>query len=238
MSRFILAQLCAVLLAACLLTACDSTPEPPQPKAPAAAQQQQVPAMKTADRLQNMRLLQAILADYRKNHTYMDGDVYDCDNMAKDVWNILRTKGFRAKLAGGNAEKDVMKTTETYLMGASHAWVMAELAPNDWMALECTGGFLVPREKNPLYYTSAIFFSDPTEMEEFLGTMKRAKETCTEYGTLSRGWNKAFAGKTAKPGSTTDRSVMQAKGYMDAKKRECDDCVTKLQVAIMTKRKL
>lgn len=245
MIRSVVAPLCAAILSLVLLASCDSGPEPAkqpttsvqQPKA-ASKPRATIPDRKTGNRVKDLVLLDHILKDYRQNHTYMDGDVYDCDNMAKDVWNILRTKGFRAKLAGGNVDKNVMKSTDTYLMEASHAWVMAELAPGDWMAMECTGGYLVPRDRNPLYYTSAIFFNDPTDMGNFVDTLKQAKSACTEFNTLVRGWNKAIAGKGYKPGSKTDQTLNQIKGFMDAKEMDCDKATTKLRVAIMTKRKL
>lgn len=242
MIRSAAAPLCAVMLCLVVLASCDSGPntaqQPSNGTKPVAQDRSNVPDKKTNDRAKNLALLDHILKDYRQNHTYMDGDIFDCDNMAKDIWNILRTKGFRAKLAGGNVKKNIMKSTDSFLMESDHAWVMAELSPGKWMAMECTGGYLVPEEQNPLYYKSAIFFNNPTEMENFLGTMKTAKAACTEFNTLVRGWNKAVAGKYAEPGSKTDRSIMQVKGFMEAKKKECDDCQTKLRVAIMTKRKL
>lgn len=45
-----------------------------------------------------------IAKEYFNSHTYVNNDVYDCDNMACDIWNILKTEGINSKIAIGNVD--------------------------------------------------------------------------------------------------------------------------------------
>ncbi|BBD09464.1 hypothetical protein [Desulfovibrio ferrophilus] len=263
MSHRFLAPLCALLVAACLLAGCDSAPEQvqqteapvvattPQPK-PEPQPEKRKPLIdrskktsaapqkpkKVSAMVLKLAILQDILTDYRKNHTYMGNDLYMCADMAMDVWNIVRTKGFNAKLAGGNPDRDIMASTTSYLEGMSHAWVMAQVSPKDWIAMECTGGFLVPKKEKPLYYSSAIFFSNPAELKTFMANTENARNSCQEYNELATGWNKLVAGKRYKPGSAQGQQYSYIEGNMNAKKRDCEYYTQQLQLAILTKRKL
>ena len=81
--------------------------------------------------------------------------------MAKDVWNMLRTQGINAVIQIGNVEKPVMD-----MQDSDHAWVLAEVAPGEMLALETTNGQPVERAENPLYYTGWSF-ENPQEYNEF-----------------------------------------------------------------------
>jgi len=61
----------------------------------------------------------------------------------------------------GNVEKDMRSLEE-----ANHAWVLAEVAPGEWLAVEATGGFVVFQNENGRYYIGRIF-SSPREFKEF-----------------------------------------------------------------------
>ncbi|WP_269849236.1 hypothetical protein [Methanosarcina horonobensis] len=50
----------------------------------------------------NIRLCEQIAADYCNSHTYSKDDIYDCDNMAQDIWNMLKAKGINARIAVGS----------------------------------------------------------------------------------------------------------------------------------------
>ena len=69
---------------------------------------------------------------------------------------MIKTKGINAQIKIGdiqNAITDIRKST--------HAWVIAEVSPGGWIAVESTGGYLVCKYElreycaitNPLYYT-------------------------------------------------------------------------------------
>lgn len=107
----------------------------------------------------NIRVLQKIVEDYHKIHTYTLEDYFVCADMAQDVWNIVETRGMRAVLVGGNIQ-DPDAGWKDY----NHAWVIVEAAPRQWVALETTGGFLVFKKDNPNYYRGT-FFANPKDLK-------------------------------------------------------------------------
>jgi hypothetical protein len=98
--------------------------------------------------------------EYHRIHSYSAVDMFVCSDMAIDVWNIVNTRGIRAILTVGKVDSATTNWKEY-----DHAWVLAEVAPKQWVALETTGGFLVFREKNPLYYRG-IFFATAKDLKE------------------------------------------------------------------------
>ena len=108
-----------------------------------------------------IRILSDIVSDYHRNHTYIDGGVFVCGDMACDVWNMVKTKGIAAKIQVGNVDRHI-----TSLHEANHAWVMAETSPGCWLALETTAGRVVHRNENEEYY-SGWSFANPKEFREF-----------------------------------------------------------------------
>ena len=115
---------------------------------------------------QNIEILQDILTNYHNTHTYYGPDIYVCGDMASDVWNMVETKGINATLEVGNIETEVSSIRE-----ANHVWVLAEISPDNWIALETTGGFLVCNNSeicpvnNKLYYRGWNF-DNPGELKE------------------------------------------------------------------------
>ena len=107
----------------------------------------------------NIRVLQQIVEDYHKIHTYTLEDYFVCADMAQDVWNIVDTRGMRALLVAGNIQNPDAGWKEY-----NHVWVIVEAAPRQWVALETTGGFLVNKKDNPNYYRG-IFFENPKDLK-------------------------------------------------------------------------
>jgi len=99
------------------------------------------------------KILSEIVANYHKTHSYIGtqsgalADIYVCGDMACDVWNMVQKEGINAKIQVGNVDKDIKSIRD-----ANHAWVLAETSPGNWLALEATGGFVVPMTKNSKYY--------------------------------------------------------------------------------------
>jgi hypothetical protein len=116
----------------------------------------------------NMVTIKGIVENYHRTHTYILADKYVCAQMAQDVWNMVITQGITAKIKVGNVDKKVSN-----IMDTNHVWVIAEVAPDDWVALETTGGFLVCPDtnfctvNNPLYYYGRDFDS-PKELQDYL----------------------------------------------------------------------
>ena len=110
---------------------------------------------------QKMEVLAALVSDYHKSHTYSLEDKFVCADMACDVWNMVRTKGFPAKIQIGNVERDISSVTE-----ADHAWVLADVSHGKWLALETTAGRVVFQAENPRYY-AGWSFENPKKYKEF-----------------------------------------------------------------------
>ena len=115
----------------------------------------------TTQEEKNIQICEQVASDYYATHTYTENDVFDCDNMAQDVWNILETKGINSEIQIGNV--DLVGNLE--LKDCNHAWVMAEISPNSWLAIECTGGYAV--FDNDRYYTG-FSFDNPKNYRRFL----------------------------------------------------------------------
>lgn len=124
---------------------------------------------------QNVKICEEAAQQYYETHTYVGNDVFDCDNMAIDVWNILKTKGINAEIAVGNVDLD-----EYDIDDWNHAWIMAEVAPNKWLAIECTGGYIVYKEDNPRYYY-AHFFKNPKSLKDFNQLYRNYQIQLIEY---------------------------------------------------------
>jgi len=109
----------------------------------------------------NAQICEQAAKDYYSTHTYTENDVFDCDNMAQDLWNILETKGINSEIMIGNVDSFGPVTLED----CNHAWVIAEVSSNTWLAIECTGGYVV--YDNDLYYRG-FSFNNPKNYQRFL----------------------------------------------------------------------
>jgi hypothetical protein len=120
-----------------------------------------------AQESEKLKTVSKILSDYHKAHTYIgteagaEQNIFVCGDMACEVWDMVRTKGIEARIQVGNVENDINSMAE-----ANHAWVMAEVAPGKWLALETTGGYVVNQSKNARYY-SGHSFSNPKEFRDY-----------------------------------------------------------------------
>ncbi len=158
----------------------------------------------------NIRVLRQIVEDYHKIHTYSLYDYFVCADMAQDVWNIVETQGMRAVLVTGN-----ITDPDAGWKDYDHAWVIVEAAPQQWIALETTGGFLVYKNANPNYYRGT-FFENPkdlktnmdlihdynNEISRFAAIVSQYNEKMSEYNTerdyyrsLVDSYNNNYAGQ-------------------------------------------
>lgn len=102
-----------------------------------------------------------IVEQYHETHTYSKTDLFVCADMAMDVWNMLQAQGINAVIQIGDVEKAVVN-----MQDSGHAWVLAEVAPGQELALETTNGKAVKRSENPLYY-AGWSFENPQEYKRF-----------------------------------------------------------------------
>jgi hypothetical protein len=114
---------------------------------------------------QNIIKITNIAAEYHKIHTYSLPDMFVCADMAQDVWDIVETQNISAIIRVGK------------IQDVSHAWVVAEVSPGEWISIETTGGYLVCANPNicavdnPRYYTG-LDFNSPKELQDYLDKLK------------------------------------------------------------------
>jgi outer membrane murein-binding lipoprotein Lpp len=102
-----------------------------------------------------------IVKFYFDTHEYSAQDLFVCSDMAADVWNMLKAHGVYAVLAIGKTD-----ATISNILQCDHAWVLAETAPGEYLALETTGGRVVPQSENPRYY-QGWYFNTPSDLKEY-----------------------------------------------------------------------
>ncbi len=132
----------------------------------------------------NFRISEEIVKNYHETHTYYGSDIFVCGDMACDVWNMLKTQGINAKIQLGRIDKDNYNLTES-----NHAWVLAEVSPNKWLALETTGGYSVLYSKNPRYYSGWSFYT-PKQFKNYLQLLKQYNDQIEKYEIERLKYNK------------------------------------------------
>jgi len=105
---------------------------------------------------------QNIVKRYHDTHVYSKYDFYVCSDMAMDVWNMLKAQQIEALIQVGN-----IKTSVSDITKVDHAWVLAKVSPDGYLALEATGGYAVPEQENDLYYKGWSFGS-PREYKSYI----------------------------------------------------------------------
>jgi outer membrane murein-binding lipoprotein Lpp len=111
-----------------------------------------------------------IVKNYIETHVYSTIDYFICSDMASEVWNMLKAQGIKAVIVVGNKD-----ATISNILQSDHAWVLAEVNPGEYLALEATGGYVVTKSKNPLYYRGWSFDSPVA--------LKSHNELVREYNT-------------------------------------------------------
>jgi outer membrane murein-binding lipoprotein Lpp len=95
-----------------------------------------------------------IVSYYHDTHIYSSYDLFVCSDMAAEVWNMLQAAGIDSIVVVGNKDTPIND-----ILLSNHAWVLAEVAPGEYLALETTGGFTVAAGENLLYYRGWSFDS-------------------------------------------------------------------------------
>jgi len=71
---------------------------------------------------------------YHETHTYIEG-VFDCNDMAIDIWNMLHKQGIASVIVVGNLDLD----NESFAK-SNHAWLLVTYAGIRLFAVEPTSG--------------------------------------------------------------------------------------------------
>lgn len=77
---------------------------------------------------------------YHETHVYSAYDLFVCGDMAAEVWNMLKAQGIKSILVVGNKDMAIDD-----ILNSNHAWVLAEIAPGEYLALETTAGRVVQK---------------------------------------------------------------------------------------------
>ena len=88
-----------------------------------------------------------IIRYYHDTHVYDVYDMFVCADMAAEVWNMLKAQGISSTIVVGDINNPINN-----IIQSNHSWVLAEIAPGEYLALETTGGRVVLESENPLYY--------------------------------------------------------------------------------------
>jgi hypothetical protein len=123
---------------------------------------QSTPAPIITEEEKNVGIVTDIVKDYYKTHTYSKYNLFVCADMAIEVWNMVETQRINAEIAVGNVDNPNANWTEY-----NHAWVLSEVSPDRWLALEPTGGYIVYSEDNENYY-SGYFFNTTHRLIELM----------------------------------------------------------------------
>jgi hypothetical protein len=104
---------------------------------------------------------QKIVSYYHETHVYSSYDLFVCSDMAAEVWNMLKAAGIESIVVVGRID-----TSVSNILDSNHAWVLAEVASGQYLALETTGGYTVAESEKPLYYRGWSFDS-PADLKSY-----------------------------------------------------------------------
>ncbi|GAG26399.1 unnamed protein product, partial [marine sediment metagenome] len=111
--------------------------------------------------LSTAEMAETIVENYHATHVYSTWDMFVCSDMASEVWNMLKAQGINARVVVGNIDT---VTPITDILQSDHAWVLAEISPEEYLALETTAGYVVTRSENSLYY-HGWYFDSPADLK-------------------------------------------------------------------------
>ena len=180
-----------------------------------------------------------IVKRYHETHAYSKIDFYVCSDMSLDVWNMLKAQEINAVIQAGNVQREVAEITDS-----DHAWVLAEIAPGEYLALETTAGYVVPKAENALYYKGWSFAS-PKDFKDFSFLWKeynirveiinhlaaRINATAEEYNAAVDDWNDKYAGDSSSIGA----QILDARMEEIQKKQELLTEIKREQEVLATK---
>jgi hypothetical protein len=143
-----------------------------------------------------------LIKNYYDAHNYME-DIYDCNDMSGDIWNMLKKQGINSLLAVGNIDMPI-----TDIAQSNHAWVLAEITPGTYLALETTLGTTVARKDNGGYYRGWSF-KTPADVIKY-------QEIFAQYNILVDYRNTLAAGNYAALLSQVEQKLNSLKAQYEA----------------------
>ena len=109
----------------------------------------------------------SINKSYHQNHTYIEG-VFDCDDMAVDIWNILYKQGITSVIVAGNLYIDKEGFTQS-----DHAWLIVMHKDTGYriFIIEPTNGETYGFDLKSMalaQYLQGYFFASPSDLREII----------------------------------------------------------------------
>jgi len=163
--------------------------------------------------------LTSVVAEYAKTHTYLGNDMYQCVDMACDLWNILFTKGVKALIVVGNLDEDIK-----HVYQANHAWVLAEISPGALLALDPQSGVHFVDDK-PRYYVGHGF-TDPAGVKEHNPLLKELKRAQEKYNDAAEKYNSILGRYNSASGDAKTQMeylLIEAKGRVRQAESDIED---------------
>ena len=108
----------------------------------------------------------SINKSYHQNHTYIEG-VFDCDEMAIDIWNILYNQGVTSVIVAGNLDINKEGFTKS-----NHAWLLVIHKDTGYriFIVEPTNGdtyAVGPKTLEFAQYVQGYFFASPSDFRAY-----------------------------------------------------------------------
>jgi hypothetical protein len=189
-----------------------------------------------AQKEKNIQICEQIVSEYNESHIYMEGiydcgfmaqDVWDMLK-AKGINARIAVGDFKHGTESRIEDKKSIHqniysetygvfttynyTAENGLLNSSmidnltHAWVLAEVSPGNWLAIECTGGYVVSSEDDKKYY-QGLTFSTPEDYRSFLDIYFDWKNQIKDYEKEQSCYNELL--KTYNSTKYSDNSIMR-----------------------------
>jgi outer membrane murein-binding lipoprotein Lpp len=102
-----------------------------------------------------------IIEYYHATHIYSKTDLFVCSDMAAEVWSMLKAQGIDSLICVGDIDNSIND-----ILLSTHAWILADIDDGQYLALESTGGYVVYKSENPLYY-QGWYFDSPADMKSY-----------------------------------------------------------------------
>ena len=115
---------------------------------------------------------------YHETHEYSAADLFVCSDMAAEVWNMLKAQGINAIVAVGSVNRSL-----TDIIESDHAWVLAEVAPGEYLAVETTAGVVKTKDDNPLYYRG-WYYASPAMIKDYQFRVKEYNTCVTIHNNI------------------------------------------------------
>ena len=161
-----------------------------------------------------------VLKKYSSRNTYSELSETQCKQMSEAIWFRLVGQGIPARLAAGSVDAQVNTAVDIFVRKANHAWVMAELSPGEWVALETTNGTVVSKDMNQLYYMGGVYFQRPEDVYRFDGARRKLRQYAKQYDAENARYKREAKGQTFMVGSKKHKEMVRRREELEALRKK------------------